>query len=122
MGSRVEEAAGCILHELKDGGEFEVAVEISVALEPASTDRLPDEPVLQNLQRGGVEMGGMSKRDRCVGHDGANASLVKCHLISKGHFTVLAQERMKTAQDKGCLVPDAPNMVPECESVIESDA
>lgn len=96
MGGRVKVAARRFLHEVKDGGNFEVAVEVSVSLKPASTYRLANESVLNHLELVKCVGGNMSKRYRRVCHDWPNASFVKCHLIPKGQFTTATNKRVET--------------------------
>lgn len=119
MGRRIEKAARCFLHEVSNGGNFKIAMEVGVSLKPPSANRLADEAILNHLKRVKVAGGCMCKRYRCVGHDWANASFVKCRLISKGHFTPLAEKGVEAAQNKGRPVAHALDVGSEGESGIQ---
>ena len=66
--------------------------------------------------------GRVSEPYTCIGQDGAYASFVECHLISKGHFTSPTYHRVETSEDEGGTIAYRLDVGAECHPTVEGDA
>lgn len=91
VGGSVIVTAGEVFNVLDDRGKLDANVQIGVSLEPASTDCLANEAILEFLE-GAQTRRDVGERHRGVGHDGTNAGFVNGQLVIKRQLTTRIEQ------------------------------